>query len=262
MPKTEAPAAEDRKFIAALGRGLDVLRCFGPRDRWLANGEIATRTNLAKPTVSRLTHTLTRLGFLRESEVQRRYALGSAAVSLGYTALTQLDIRRTARPLLHDLSQRTNASVHLAINDGLHMQIVDTYWNSAVFVVEVGSRVPLATTSLGRAYVCALPEEERKNKLEELRAAQPAEWPRTRRRQIEAFKFYEQHGFCIATGEWRRGVNGAAVPLDPGDGSAPMVIGCSGAAFQLGADLLRRDIGPRLVALVTNLRSTLSQQEA
>ncbi len=146
--KSDLASAPDRKFVTALGRGLNVLRCFGPRDRWLANQEIAARTGLAKPTVSRLVYTLTQLGFLRHSHSPRKYALGSAAVSLGYSALTQIDIRRAARPLLHALSQQTNASVHLAINDALHMQVVDTYWHSSAFVIDIGSRVPVATTSL------------------------------------------------------------------------------------------------------------------
>src|SRR5262249_23349768 len=159
--KSDVASARDRKFITALGRGLEGLRCFGPRDRWLANQEIAARTGLAKPTVSRLVYTLTRLGFLRHALAIRKYSLGSAAVSLGYSALAQIDIRRAARPLLHALSEQTNASVHLAINDALHMQVIDTYWHSSAFVIDIGSRVPVVTTSLGRAYVCALPEDER-----------------------------------------------------------------------------------------------------
>src|SRR3954470_4341379 len=174
--KMDVASAPDRKFVGALGRGLDVLRCFGPRDRWLANQEISARTGLARPTVSRLTYTLTQLGFLRHAHALRKYALGGAAVSLGYSALSQIDIRRSARPLLHALSQQTNGSAHLAINDGLHMQVVDTYWHSAVFVIDIGSRVPIVTTSLGRAYVCALPAEERKAVLEQIRVRRPAEW--------------------------------------------------------------------------------------
>src|SRR6266852_5020078 len=224
--KSGLASAPDRKFVTALGRGLDVLRCFGPRDRWLANQEIAARTGLARPTVSRLVYTLTQLGFLRHAHSPPKYALGGAAVSLGYSALTQIDIRRAARPLLHALSQQTNASVHLAINDGLHMQVIDTYWHSSAFVIDIGSRVPVVTTSLGRAYVCAFPD-------------------------------YEQYGFCLALGDWRRDVNAVAAPFDPRDGTKPVVVGCSGAAFQLGPDLLKRDIGPRLLALIGNLRSSL-----
>ena len=40
-------------------------------------------------------------------------------------------------------------------------------------------------------------------------------------------------------------------------GSGPIVIGCSGAAFQLEQELLKKDIGPRLLALVGNVRSGL-----
>jgi DNA-binding IclR family transcriptional regulator len=256
----EVASPPDRKFVGALGRGLDVLRCFGPRDRWLANQEIAARTGLARPTVSRLVYTLTQLGFLRHAQAQRKYGLGSAAVSLGYSALTQIDIRRAARPLLHALSQQTNASAHLAINDGLHMQVVDTYWHSAVFVIDIGSRVSIVTTSLGRAYVCALPEEERRSILEQIRVRRPAEWPLARRRFEQAFRDYEQYGFCLALGDWCRDVNAVAAPFDPRDGTKPVVVGCSGAAFQLRPELLKREIGPRLLSLIGNLRSSLHHE--
>jgi DNA-binding IclR family transcriptional regulator len=186
--------------------------------------------------------------------------LGSAAVSLGYSALTQIDIRGAARPYLQALSEQTHASAHLAINDGLHMQVIDTYWHSAVFVIDIGSRVPIAPTSLGRAYVCALPEEERRSVLEQIRLRRPAEWPLARRRLEQAFRDYEQYGFCLALGEWRRDVNAVAAPFDPRDGTKPLVIGCSGAAFQLRPELLKSEIGPRLLSLVGNLRSSLQPE--
>lgn len=257
--KSDVASAVDRKFITALGRGLDVLRCFGPRDRWLANQDISARTGLAKPTVSRLVYTLTRLGFLRHAHSPRKYALGSAAVSLGYSALTQIDIRRAARPLLHALSQQTNASVHLAINDALHMQVIDTYWHSSAFVIDIGSRVPVVTTSLGRAYLCAIPEDERKALIDEIRLRRPEDWPLNRKRLEAAFRDYEQYGFCLALGDWRRDVNAVSAPFDPRDGTKPVVVGCSGAGFQLAPDLLKREIGPRLLALLGNLRSSLQQ---
>ena len=58
----------DRKFVTALARGLEVLRAFTPTEGLLGNGEIAERTGLPKPTVSRLTYTLTKLGYLAHVE--------------------------------------------------------------------------------------------------------------------------------------------------------------------------------------------------
>ena len=48
-----------------------------------------------------------------------------------------MDVRRVARPFLQELSQYTKASVHLAVNSRLSMQVVDTYWNSAVAFLNV-----------------------------------------------------------------------------------------------------------------------------
>src|SRR6476660_9102925 len=83
----------DRKFITALARGLEVLRVFTPTEGLLGNGEIAERTGLPKPTVSRLTYTLTKLGYLSHVERLAKYQLAPAALSLGYTALANIRIR-------------------------------------------------------------------------------------------------------------------------------------------------------------------------
>jgi DNA-binding IclR family transcriptional regulator len=57
-------AAGDRKFVTALARCLEVLRAFTPTEGLLGNGELVELTGLPKPTVSRLTYTLTKLGYL------------------------------------------------------------------------------------------------------------------------------------------------------------------------------------------------------
>ncbi len=259
-PTPAASPATDRKFVTALARGLDVLRCFGPRDRWLANQEIAKRTGLAKPTVTRLAYTLVRTGHLRYSESLNKYALGSASRSLGFSALAQMDIRRIARPLMQELSEHTRGAVHLSVADRLSMVLIDTYRNPASFFVDIGSRLPMATTSIGRAYLCALVAPERRRLLDEIRQAHADEWPRIKRALDQAAAEFEKHGFCIALGEWRREVHGIAVPLVPIDSTEPVVFSCSGASFQLDLESLRKDIGPRLLTLAGNVRSALASE--
>src|SRR5215813_11527917 len=81
----ESAAAGDRKFVTALARGLEILRAFTPSEGLLGNGELVERTGLPKPTVSRLTYTLTKLGYLVHVERLAKYQLAPAALSLGYT---------------------------------------------------------------------------------------------------------------------------------------------------------------------------------
>src|SRR5580704_6893911 len=90
-------AAGDRKFVTALARGLEVLRACTPTEGLLGNGELVERTGLPKPTVSRLTYTLTKLGYLAYAERLGKYQLAPAALSLGYSALANMRIRQLAR---------------------------------------------------------------------------------------------------------------------------------------------------------------------
>ncbi len=250
-----------RQFVTALARGLEVLRCFGPGDRHLGNQEIARRTGLPKPTISRLTYTLTDLGYLRHAEAENKYALGNAVFGLGLAALGQMDVRRIARPLMQALAEHTQASVNLGVRDGLGMIYIDTYRNAASFTVQldVGSRIPLATTSMGRAYLAALPERARKALLDEIRAGDPDRWPDVKKGIDHAVREHAGKGFCLSLGDWRREVHAVAAPLVPPDGSDVLVFSCSGAPFQLDREKLERDIGPRLLTLVGNVRSALAQ---
>ncbi len=93
MKRPGKKAATDRSFVVALSRGLDVLRAFHPNDGLLGNQEIAARTNLPKPTVSRLTYTLTKLGYLTPVPRFEKYQLAPSAMALGYAALANLGVR-------------------------------------------------------------------------------------------------------------------------------------------------------------------------
>jgi len=251
---------QDRQFVTALARGLELLRCFGPGDRWLGNQELARRTGLPKPTVSRLAHTLTRLGYLRHSPAQAQYALGTAVLSLGYSLLAQLDVRRVARPLMQALAEHAGVSVSLGVRDRLGMVYLDTYRSASAqaLQLEAGSRIPLAVTSMGRAYLCGLPPPERLALLEQLRLEAGEAWPEVKRGIDRALRDHRAHGLCFSLGDWRREVHAVAAPLVPGGGGEVLVFSASGAAFQVGREKLEREIGPRLKNLVDNVSSALA----
>lgn len=257
--RTDKTPNEARKFVEALARGLEVLGCFHPSDHFLGNQEISKRTKLPKSTVSRLTFTLAELGYLDYSETNNRYCLGNAVIGLGYARLCQMDVRRISRPLMQALAEHTQASVNLGINDHLNMIYIDTYRSTSTFTVQldVGSQIPIATTSMGRAYLCALPEDERAALLDQIRAADELNWPFIKEGIDKALTDYRQFGYCVSLGNWRSEVHAVAVPLVPYEGTI-MVFSCSGASFQLSKQLIESDIGPRLLNLVGNVRTALS----
>src|SRR5438552_15836313 len=93
MKRPGKKVATDRSFVVALSRGLDVLRAFHPNDGLLGNQELAARTKLPKPTVSPLTYTLTKLGYLTPVPRFEKYQLAPSAMALVYAALADLWVR-------------------------------------------------------------------------------------------------------------------------------------------------------------------------
>src|SRR5690348_10498370 len=103
-PRNDAAPLDDRKFVVALARGLEVLRAFTPSEGLLGNQEIAARTGLPKATVSRLTYTLTALGYLSRLERLEKYQLAPGALAIGYATLANMRIRQIAKPYMTALA--------------------------------------------------------------------------------------------------------------------------------------------------------------
>jgi DNA-binding IclR family transcriptional regulator len=254
---------KDRQFVVALARGLEVLRAFSLGDGLLGNREIAARTRLPKPTVSRLTHTLTKLGYLTYSERLGKYELGTGVLALGYAALRNIGVGRVARPFMQALADYSGASVSLGSRDRLEMVYVEHCRSNATVSLrlETGSRIPLGATAMGRAFLVALPKHEREALMVRLRAAHADDWPRVAAGIAQAIEDYRTHGYTLSIGDWKQDVHAVAVPLVPPDGSRILAINCGGPSFLFDRDRLTTDLGPRLVKLIQNIEAALMNVE-
>lgn len=258
-------AGKDRNFVVALARGLEILRCFEPEDGVLGNREIAARTGIPKPTVSRLTYTLTHLGYLAYSRRLEKYRLAPGVLALGFSFLAGTGIRRTARPLMQELANRMDAAVSLGVRDRLRMVYLEHCrgGGNLTLALEAGSRIPVATTAMGRALLAALAQEERDELMQQMRAHYGAgEWRSIRAGIDEALEGYAERGFCTSVQAWERDVNGAGVPLRIGHGEDVVAFNCGAPAFKLSRGRLLSEVGPALVATVHDIGKRLGAAPA
>ncbi|MGC8702376.1 MAG: IclR family transcriptional regulator [Thiomonas sp.] len=248
-----APRDDDRQFVTALARGLEVLSCFRARDKALGNLDIAQRCKLPKSTVSRLTYTLTQLGYLTLDEASGKYRLGTATLSLGSTALARMDIRQMARPLMQELADASKAMVSLGTRDRLSMIYVENCRSTSALTLslDVGSRIPIATTAMGRAYLAVA--SERAAIFDDLAALDELAWPALKRGIDQALDEVRTRGVACSFGDWQPDVNAIAVGFDPGGGMPLMAINCGGPAFLLAPEFLLGEVRPRLLDLVRRL---------
>lgn len=253
------PTERDPQFVTALSRGLEVLRAFRQTDKALGNQDIAARTGLPKPTVSRLTYTLSRLGYLSYLPDVGKYRLGIGVLSLGFTCLGSIGVRDVARPLMQEMADYSGVSVALGTRDRMSMVYVECCrGDSAItLALDVGSHIKLGTSGMGRAYLAGLPDDERRHLMDLLAAHEGDRWPRVRDGIEQAVEDLNTRGYCLSAGDWKTEVNAVGVPLQVGEGSLAFALNCGGPAYVLPRERLVDDIGPRLVAVADRIRQTM-----
>ncbi|GIZ50015.1 IclR family transcriptional regulator [Noviherbaspirillum aridicola] len=249
-------AKEDRHFVTALARGLELLSCFRSGEKMLGNQELADRARLPKSTVSRLTYTLTKLGYLQYDDEVGKYRLGTASLALGSAMLSKLDIRQYARPYMQELADLSHATVSLGMRDRLSMIYVENCRSQAALTLrlDVGARIPIALTAMGRAYLAEVPDSERIEILERVRELDETRWPAIRDGVARSVEEYRRIGCCTSFGDWQRDVNAIAVAFRPANGGPILSINCGGPSFNLAPDFLLNEVKPRLLEAVDRLR--------
>lgn len=255
---------QDRHFVTALSRGLDVLSCFRSGSRLLGNQDISERCRLPKSTVSRLTYTLTKLGYLHYVKESGKYRLGTATLALGSAVLGRFEVRDLARPLMQELADATGTSVALGARQRLSMVCVEVCKGNAVLSLnlEVGMRLPIATSAIGRSYLAVCTEAERVDLMDQIKELDHHAWPTLKQGIDKSLALYEEMGVASSIGEWQPDVNGIAVGFRPGNGLPPMAINCGAPAFKVSPEFLLQEVRPRLIELVRRIEEGLGQARA
>ncbi len=125
---------------------------------------LAESAGLDKATTSRLVNTLVDEGYARLEPTSRTYQLTSKVLGLAAGIPGHSDLVSAARPHLLKLRDATGESVHLGILEGHSIVYVDKLdsQNSVRLVSAVGQRMPIHTTSLGKAILSRLDEGEQR----------------------------------------------------------------------------------------------------
>jgi DNA-binding IclR family transcriptional regulator len=200
----------------SLDRGLHILRTFHIGTSTLTNAQLAERTHLPRPTVSRLTRTLVDNGFLSYDMANRAYRLSAVFLSLADSFRSATPILDKALPLMEKLARKEGVNVGLAVPDRLSMTYLASLRLSPDGVsrtrkVTSGSRVPIELTSIGRAYLAAMPKAWRDATLKELAQRYGRKWPALKKELAQAMNQYDQHGYCNA--EWLQNLMGVGATL-------------------------------------------------
>jgi DNA-binding IclR family transcriptional regulator len=245
--------------VRVLARGLSILRTFTPKNSWLSNQQIATLSELPRPTVSRLLASLTAQGYLEYSLERGHYRLAAPVLTLGYAAVTRADLIEATKPLMQQFADNEDILVVLACRDGASMVCNEVCYGSNMLTlrVGVGSRLSLPKSAVGRALIGTLPNDRRDQLLAEIKPQFENEWPALQLAFHDARTQIEKQNFYISVGTLEQGVNGLGVVLDISGAPDTYVLGLAAPAFRLEPHYMAEHLGPQFMQLKKNIEKIL-----
>jgi DNA-binding IclR family transcriptional regulator len=224
-------------------RVLALLDAFNSCDQCLTLSELARRANLPLPTAHRLVGELTSWGALTR-QPSGQYVVGRRLWEIGLLAPDRNGLRQLASPFLHDMYATTLATTILTVRDGVEAVNLDRLSGrkSVPIMSDVGSRVPLYATGVGKVLLAYAPQVVRTEVLANLERITPYTITQPGRLN-EQLSRVRRDGFGQCSEEMKLGVCSVAVPIRAADGS---VVAALGAVVPN----LKRD-RPRLIAALS-----------
>ena len=237
-----------------------ILEAFPDGDAELSLKETSFRAVVSRTSTLRILFTLASYGYIYKNPVTGRYRLGPKVIELGRKSLPARKIVQAARPHLQQLFEQFNETVSLAVLQDGDIVYVDSLESSHAFrmAADIGSRVPLHSTALGKSLAAFVAEAGLRDLLER------CDWTRFTPRTITSRKqFFEVlnevrgQGYSLDNEETEPGACCVAVPILEPNQQARAAISIAGPAHRIRAKrkLLIRKIKAASLEISRELRA-------
>ena len=241
MPPSPTPTrkTEDGR-LSSVATSVRLLKAFSEEQVEHGISDLARRLGVAKSTVHRLAVTLCADGMLERNPDTGKYRLGMALFRLGSLVRRRMTLSNEARPLLRELRERVNETVHLAVLDGNEIMYVYNLESTQAIRMrsDVGVRKPAYCTAEGQAILAFQPDEVVEGVLQ---AGLPARTPQTITSPDElkrALETIRQRGCAVEDEESEIGMRCIAAPLRNDAGEVIAAIGLGGPLNRLSKKAL------------------------
>jgi DNA-binding IclR family transcriptional regulator len=145
----------------------------------------------------------------------RAYRLGVPVLSMAHAMSEGSSVLKIATPLMTEVAMRYKINVGLAVADEGDMVYLESFRYSrrqSLRTIVRGLRIPMALTSLGRAYLATLPAECLDRTMSEMASRHPGRaWLAIRKEIKLAIQSVREKGYCIAS--WQPQVVAVATPM-------------------------------------------------
>ena len=230
----------DKGRLSSVATSVRLLKAFSEEQVEIGISDLAKRLGVAKSTVHRLAVTLVADSMLEQNPETGKYRLGIALFRLGSLVRRRMTMSNEARPLLRDLREKVNETVHLAVLDGSEIMYVFNLESTQAIRMrsDVGVRKPAYCTAEGQAILAFQPAEVVERVVRDglnPRTPQTITDPLALKKVLEAVRI---RGCAIEDEESELGMRCIAAPLRNDAGEVVAAIGLAGPVSRLSKKAL------------------------
>jgi DNA-binding IclR family transcriptional regulator len=235
--------------LTSVDNALLLLQVVGDRHA-LRVAEAAEILGVARSTAHRLLSALRRRGFVMQDRPNGAYRPGPALYEIGLAAVSRIDIRRVARPVLEQIREETEETVSLAVLEGTTVRFVDCAESRRS--VRVGNRTGIVraahASAVGKAILAGLSDAEldRRYPGDDLPPATQAALTDPAALRAELAEVRVQ-GYALNWEESAEGVCAVAVALRDTVGQPLAGLGIAAPSARIGSGDKLRELAPVLV---------------
>jgi len=227
----------------AVERALAMLEAVAQEPEGLSNAEISRKLQIPKSSASYILRTLEKQAYLNRDPATGKYRVGLKILSLSRGALSGIDVREVALPIMRHLVEKTSLTCHLAILDGPDAVYIEKVEPPGFIRMDtwVGRRMRVHATSVGKAMAAHISQE----RLEKILAdrgmeKRTAKTITTLPRLLKDLEKVRAQGYAVDDEENNMGARCVGAPVFSQSGAIEASIGLSGTTNQVNAHTMPR----------------------
>ncbi len=207
--------------------------------------ELAEAVEGNKSTVYRFLNTLAGLGYVRQNKRNEKYALTLKLFQVGVQALNRLDIHKAALPVMEELADFSQETIHLASMENNQVFYLDKIESPLTLRVAMGSAqgrfAPAVCTGVGKVILAFLNDDAKAEMLKAADWTPRTEYSITTPEELEVrLQEIRSRGWGYDMEENEPGVRCVAAPIYDNKGEVCGAISISGPSVRMNEEKLNQ----------------------
>ncbi|MFV0379267.1 MAG: IclR family transcriptional regulator [Anaerorhabdus sp.] len=151
--------------VKSLYKALQILDCFSVKTPELGISEIAKKLQMSKSNVHSIVQTMVYAGYLKKNLSSEKYGLTNKMLEFSYIITNQLSYQSSVQISMKKLASKVRGVIYFGVLHGSYVlymftTLSDIHDNNIIVRSIMGEKAPLYCTSLGKALLMNLDEEE------------------------------------------------------------------------------------------------------